>query len=80
MVELIVSSSLAIFWIPIAYVPFFLIVDHRLSISFRSLMLMGDPEATHTRSKRIVPIEIAGACVLWVLWLVGAVYTTVSIP
>ncbi|KAF8876621.1 hypothetical protein CPB85DRAFT_1344407 [Mucidula mucida] len=59
MVELIVSSSLAIFWIPIA-----------------SLMLMGDPEATHTRSKRIVPIEIAGACVLWVLWLVGAVYTT----
>ncbi|KAF9018370.1 hypothetical protein BDZ89DRAFT_1140044 [Hymenopellis radicata] len=59
MVELIVSSSLAIFWIPIA-----------------SLMLMGDPEATHTRSKRIVPIEVAGACVLWVMWLVGAVYTT----
>ncbi|KAF9018371.1 hypothetical protein BDZ89DRAFT_1140045 [Hymenopellis radicata] len=49
-VELLVSSILAILWVPIAFV----------------LLL----------STRIIRLEMAGAFVLWVMWLVGAVDTT----
>ncbi|KAK0473424.1 hypothetical protein IW261DRAFT_693645 [Armillaria novae-zelandiae] len=66
-VELLVASIFTLLWVPLAM---FMIFAERASSS-------RDNNASTSRSHpKHLPFELLGLGILWLLWLVGAVYTT----
>ncbi|KAG7439798.1 uncharacterized protein BT62DRAFT_688195 [Guyanagaster necrorhizus] len=61
-VELLVSSILTVLWVPLVVLMIFV----ELAASSRD----------NARHPRYLPFELLGLAILWVMWLVGAVYTT----